>query len=69
MNNPKAMPRRVAPSNPHAVSAGSHRLPGPCCIEKPSMKITTIISKVDSMPRSEVYDKRDNGKNTVGINL
>lgn len=33
------------------------------------MRITAIIRIVDTMPKMEVYESRDNGKKTVGINL
>jgi len=36
---------------------------------KPSMRMTTTIITVDTIPKIEVYDSSDKGRNTVGINL
>jgi hypothetical protein len=69
INNPKAIPRCVALSIPKEVSAGLQRLPGPSRLENPSMNTTRMIKNVDKIPRIDVYERRDNGINTVGINL
>jgi hypothetical protein len=51
------------------VSAGLQKLPGASGLDNPSMITTRITSKEDKMPRTDVYDSRDKGRNTVGTNL
>lgn len=69
MNNPKAIPRFCQLSMPKDVGAGLQRLPGASFFHVPSIRITTTIVKVDRIPKTDVYERRDSGKNTVGINL
>lgn len=51
------------------VSAGLHRLPGASSLESPSKSRTPIISKVDRIPKIEVYDSTERGNKTDGISL
>ena len=69
MNNPYAIPKLAQLEIVNEVSAGVRRLPGESGFDKPSYSITTTIMIVDMIPRIEVYDKRDSGKNTIGIKL
>jgi hypothetical protein len=69
MNKPNAMPKWPQFSTPSDVSAGLHKLPGASCFVKPSIKTTTIINNVEMMPSIDAYERRDNGRKTVGINL
>jgi hypothetical protein len=69
MNKPNAMPRCLALSTPNAVSAGLQRLPGPSSFENPSTKTTMMIRSVEMIPSMDVYERRDKGRNTVGIKL
>lgn len=52
-----------------SIGAGLHKLPGASFFEKPSMKITATIIIVEIIPRIEVYDRRESGRKTIGINL
>lgn len=69
MNKPKEMPSLSKPFTPMSVSAGLHRLPGESFFEKPSMNTTKVRRTVEAIPRIEVYDKSERGRNTVGISL
>lgn len=69
MNRPKANPSSSRLQKLNEVVAGLHRLPGASNFEKPSIKTTPINRTVDTMPRSEAYERNDNGRKTVGIRL
>lgn len=69
MNSPNAAPNFSTLAIANDVSAGSQKLPGASFLEKPSIKMTITKSMVEMIPSMEVYDKRDNGRNTVGIKL
>ena len=69
MNRPKANPSSPRVQKLNEVSAGLHRLPGASNFEKPSTKTTPIKRTVDAMPRSEAYERKDNGRKTVGVKL
>ncbi len=69
MNRPKANPSSPKLQKLNEVRAGLHRLPGASYFEKPSTKMTPIKRIVDTMPRSEAYERKDNGRKTVGIRL
>lgn len=69
MSNPNAIPNSPMPPTLNWVSAGAQRLPGLSRFEKPSTKMTTIINIVEMMPIIEAYERRESGRNTVGINL
>ena len=69
MNRPKANPSSPRLQKPNEVLAGLHRLPGASNFERPSTKTTPIKRTVDTMPRSEAYERKDSGRKTVGIRL
>ena len=69
MNKPKANPSSSRLPKPNEVFAGLHRLPGASNFEKPSTKMTPIKRTVDTMPRSDAYERKDNERKTVGIRL
>jgi hypothetical protein len=69
MNRPKAKPSSPTLQKPSEVSAGLHRLPGASNFDKPSKKTAPINKTVDTMPRSEAYERRDSGMKRVGIRL
>jgi hypothetical protein len=69
MNRPKANPSSCKLQNLNEVVAGLHRLPGASNFEKPSTRTTPINMTVDTMPRSEAYERNGNGRKTVGIRL
>jgi len=69
MNNPKATPKCVKFATPTLVSAGIHRLPGASFFVNPSTMMTNTRRTVDTIPRIDVYDSRDKGRNTVGMSL
>jgi hypothetical protein len=69
MNKPKAKPSSSTLQKLNDVFAGLHRLPGASNFEKPSMKTTQIRKTVDTMPRSDPYERTGNGRKTVGIRL
>lgn len=69
MNSPYAIPKLDQLEIVKEVSAGVRKLPGASGFDRPSYRITSIIMIVDIMPRIEVYDRRDRGKNTIGIKL
>lgn len=54
---------------PTLVGAGSQRLPGLSGFARPSITITTMMSSVERIPNSDVYDKTDRGRTIVGIKL
>ena len=69
INNPNAIASLSGLGTPKLVFAGSHKLPGAVCFERPSMR-TTATSIVDDMiPRMDVKDRSDRGRKTVGIKL
>lgn len=69
INKPNEMPSSVIEPVPHDVAAGLHRLPGVSGLEKPSMKMTKMMRRVEQMPRIEVYESIDSGRKTSGANL
>jgi hypothetical protein len=69
MNRPKANPSSPKLQKSSEVFAGLHKLPGASNFEKPSTKMTPIKRTVDTMPRSEAYERKDSGRKTVGIKL
>lgn len=69
MKSPKARPNSFEFPVPRLVSAGLQKLPGASRFVNPSMRTTNIIKTVDIIPRIEVYDSKDSGRNTIGINL
>jgi hypothetical protein len=69
INRPKAKPSSFKLQKLNEVFAGLHRLPGASNFEKPSTKTTLIKETVDTMPRSDAYERRGNGRKTVGIRL
>lgn len=69
MNRPKANPSPSRLQKLNEVVAGLHRLPGASNFEKPSIITTPINRIVDTMPRSEAYERNGNGRKTVGIRL
>ena len=69
MNRPKASPSSSRLQKLNEVVAGLHRLPGASNFEKPSTRTTPINRTVETMPRSEAYERNDNGRKTVGIRL
>jgi hypothetical protein len=69
MNRPKANPSSSRLQKLKEVSAGLHRLPGASNFERPSTKTTPIKRTVDAIPRSEAYERKDNGRKTVGVKL
>jgi hypothetical protein len=69
INNPNAIASLSGFGTPKLVFAGSHKLPGASCFERPSMR-TTATSIVDDMiPRMDVKDRSDKGRKIVGIKL
>jgi hypothetical protein len=69
INRPKAKPSSFKLQKLNEVFAGLHRLPGASNFDKPSTKTTLIKKTVDTMPRSDAYERRGNGRKTVGIRL
>jgi hypothetical protein len=69
MNRPKANPSSSRLQKLTEVVAGLHRLPGASNFVRPSIKTTPINRIVDTMPRSEAYERNGNGRKTVGIRL
>jgi hypothetical protein len=69
MKRPNAKPSSCTLETPSEVSAGLHRLPGASNFENPSTKITATKKTVETMPTRDVYERKDSGRNTVGVRL
>src|ERR1700744_6045589 len=70
MSNPKGSPVLVKLIvSTMWVSQGSIRDPGDCTLLRPSRNTTTIMSKADKIPITDVYAKSDKGINAVGTIL
>ena len=69
INNPNAIASLSGFGTPMLVFAGSHKLPGASCFERPSMRTTTTSIVDDMIPRMDVKDRSDKGRKIVGIKL
>ena len=69
MNKPNAMPSLLRSFTPVSVGTGSRRLPGASFFVKPSTKITITRVIEEMIPKMDVYDSSESGRNTVGMRL
>lgn len=69
MKSPNDTPSSPKLRTEKLVSAGLQRLPGDSNVEKPSMKMTATMRKVDKTPRADAYDNQDKGMSMVGMML
>ena len=69
INNPNDTPSSPRFLYEKLVSAGLQRLPGLSNVEKPSIKMTATMSRVERIPMIDAYDNQDRGMNMVGTML